>query len=131
MSVTPLPPPDRRQAATDVLAAKRRLGLRWAELGQVLGLFYRVDHLGAAGPADPLAEDAEKIGAALELDAGTVEALTLTPERGAGVVDTSDPLVYRLQEMVQVYGTTIAECSTRSSGTASSVPSTSSSGSNA
>jgi len=42
-------------------------------------------------------------------DAGTVDALTLPPERGAGVVDTSDPLVYRLQEMVQVYGTTIAE----------------------
>jgi cyanate lyase len=109
MSVTPLPPPDRRQAAADVLATKRRLGLRWAELGRVLGRSTEWTTSALLGQQTLSREDAEKIGAALELDAGTVDALTLPPERGAGVVDTSDPLVYRLQEMVQVYGTTIAE----------------------
>jgi len=108
MSVTP-PPPDRTQAAAAVLAAKRRLGLRWADLGQALGRSTEWTTSALLGQQTISREDAEKIGAALDLDPGTVDALTLPPERGAGVVDTSDPLVYRLQEMVQVYGTTIAE----------------------
>ena len=109
MSVTPLPPPDRTQAAAAVLAAKRRLGLRWADLSQALGRSTEWTTSALLGQQPISREDAEKIGAALDLDPGTVDALTLPPERGAGVVDTSDPLVYRLQEMVQVYGTTIAE----------------------
>ena len=54
-------------------------------------------------------EDAEKIGTVLELDGETAAALTLPPLRGADVVDMTDPVVYRLKEMVQVYGSTIAE----------------------
>jgi cyanate lyase len=109
MAVTPLPPPDRKQAANAVLAAKRRLGLRWAELGQVLGRSTEWTTSALLGQQSLSREDAEKIGAVLELDPDTVDALTLPPARGADVVDTTDPLVYRLREMVQVYGTTIAE----------------------
>ena len=109
MAVTPLPPPDRTQAATAVLAAKRRLGLRWAELGQVLGRSTEWTTSALLGQQSLSREEAEKIGAVLELDPGTVDALTLPPARGADVVDTTDPLVYRLREMVQVYGPTIAE----------------------
>ena len=109
MAVTPLPPPDRKQAANAVLAAKRRLGLRWAELGQVLGRSTEWTTSALLGQQSLSREDAEKIGAVLELDPGTVDALTLPPARGADVVDTTDPLVYRLREMVQVYGSTIAE----------------------
>jgi cyanate lyase len=54
-------------------------------------------------------EQAAALGSALELDEAVVEALTLPPVRGRDVVDTSEPLVYRLQEMVQVYGATITE----------------------
>ena len=36
-------------------------------------------------------------------------ALQLPPDRTAQAVDLSDPLVYRLTEMVQVYGATIRE----------------------
>lgn len=109
MPITPSPPPDRTQAADAVLAAKRRLGLRWADLGQALGRSTEWTTSALLGQQTITREDAEKIGAVLDLDPETVDALTLPPERGAGVVDTSDPLVYRLQEMVQVYGTTIAE----------------------
>ena len=109
MSGTPLPPSDRTQAAAAVLAAKRRLGLRWADLGQALGRSTEWTTSALLGQQTVSRDDAEKVGAALDLDTATVDALTLPPERGAGVVDTSDPLVYRLQEMVQVYGATIAE----------------------
>lgn len=109
MSVTSLPPFDRKQAAAAVLAAKRRLGLRWAALAEAIGHSTEWTTSALLGQQSMTREDAEKIGTMLELDTGTVDALALPPERGAGVVDTSDPLVYRLQEMVQVYGTTIAE----------------------
>jgi cyanate lyase len=109
MAVTPLPRPDRRQAAADVVAAKRRLGLRWSELGQVLGRSTEWTTSALLGQQSLSRDEAEKIGAVLELDPGTVDALTLPPARGADVVDTTDPLVYRLREMVQVYGPTIAE----------------------
>lgn len=49
------------------------------------------------------------MGEVLGLDGSVVEALTLPPVRGQAAVDTSEPLVYRLQEVVQVYGRTISE----------------------
>lgn len=108
MSVTPSPPPDRKQAATAVLAAKRRLGLTWAALGQAVGHSTEWTTSALLGQQPMTREDAEKAGAVLELDVETVDALTLPPARGADMVDLTDPVVYRLHEMVQVYGTTIA-----------------------
>jgi cyanate lyase len=92
-----------------VIAAKRRLGLRWAALGEAIGHSTEWTTSALLGQQPMTREDAEKIGAALELDDDVVDALTLPPLRGADVVDTTDPLVYRLKEMVQVYGGTIAE----------------------
>lgn len=109
MSVTPLPTPDRLQAATAVLAAKTRTGLRWAELAKLVDRSTEWTTAALLGQHPLTGEQAAALGAALELDPGVIEALTLPPVRGAEVVDTSDPLVYRLQEMVQVYGRTIGE----------------------
>jgi cyanate lyase len=109
MSVTPLPPLDRKQAATAVLAAKKRIGVRWADLGKAIGMSTEWTTAALLGQ-HPLTDDqAATLGSALELDEAAVEALTLPPVRGKDVVDTSEPLVYRLQEMVQVYGNTINE----------------------
>ncbi len=109
MSITPLPPPDRTQAAAAVLAAKKRLGLRWGKLAEVLGRSTEWTTSALLGQQSLTAEQAATIGAALDLDEGTVDALTLPPARGADAVDTTDPLVYRLAEVVQVYGSTISE----------------------
>jgi cyanate lyase len=109
MSITPLPPPDRLQAATAVLAAKRRTGLRWAELAKQIDRAPEWTTAALLGQHPLSAEQATTLGSALDLDAVVVEALQLPPVRSADVVDTSDPLVYRLQEMVQVYGRTISE----------------------
>ena len=38
-----------------------------------------------------------------------MEALQLSPVRGVDAVDTSEPIVSRLQEAIQVYGTAISE----------------------
>jgi cyanate lyase len=109
MSITPLPAPDRRQATAAVLAAKKRTGVRWADLGKTVGMSTEWTTAALLGQHPLTAEQASTLGAVLELDEAVVDALTLPPVRGRDVVDTSEPLVYRLQEMVQVYGGTIHE----------------------
>ena len=99
----------RLDARLAVLAAKKRLGLRWETIAEKLGRSTEWTTSALLGQQTLSREQAEAAGSVLDLDAGVVDALTLPPERGAGVVDTTDPLVYRLQEMVQVYGTTISE----------------------
>ncbi|WP_214368190.1 cyanase [Pseudonocardia sp. H11422] len=109
MSVTPIPPLDRKQAAAAVLAAKKRLGLRWENLAEVLGRSTEWSTSALLGQQTLTDEQAAAVGSALDLDRSVVEALTLPPLRGKDAVDTSDPLVYRLTEMVQVYGGAIRE----------------------
>jgi cyanate lyase len=55
------------------------------------------------------AEQARAVGRLLQLDDEVVDALQLPPVRGVDMLDTTEPVVYRLQEMVQVYGSTLAE----------------------
>lgn len=100
---------DRRRAAAAVAAAKKRTGVRWADLGKAIGMSTEWTTAALLGQHPLTTEQAATLGSVLELDEAIVEALTLPPVRGRGVVDTSEPLVYRLQEMVQVYGGTIHE----------------------
>jgi cyanate lyase len=87
-----------------ILAAKRRSGKSFAELGKALGrdevwvaaLVYR------QAMASP--EEARKLGAALDLSSEDVEALTEFPAKGLGPVVPTDPLIYRFYEILQVYG---------------------------
>ncbi|ALE76871.1 cyanate hydratase (plasmid) [Pseudonocardia sp. EC080610-09] len=96
-------------ALGSLLAAKKRLGLRWATIAETLGRSTEWTTSALLGQQTLSAEQAAAAGELLELDSTVVEALTLPPERGAGAVDTTDPLVYRLGEVVQVYGSTISE----------------------
>ncbi|GEL16848.1 cyanase [Pseudonocardia asaccharolytica] len=109
MSVTPIPPLDRKQAAHAVLTAKQRLGLRWEALAKAVGRSVEWTTSALLGQQTLTAGQAGAVGSALDLDRAVVEALTLPPVRGAEAVDTTDPLVYRLTEVVQVYGATISE----------------------
>ena len=100
---------DRLQAATAVLAAKQRTGVRWADLGKAVDRATEWTTAALLGQHPLTADQAAALGAVLELDADVIAALTLPPVRGRAAVDTSEPLVYRLKEMVQVYGRTIIE----------------------
>jgi cyanate lyase len=62
----------------------------------VAALFYR------QATASP--EEAEKLADALGLAAAAVEPLTEPPLKGLGPVVPTDPLIYRLYEIMQVYG---------------------------
>lgn len=109
MSVTPVPPLDRLSAARVVLARKKKLGLTWDKIAEALGRSLEWSTSALLGQQTLTREQAEAAGSLLDLDDDVVDALTLPPERGAAAVDLTDPLVYRLSEMVQVYGTTISE----------------------
>ena len=92
-----------------LLAAKRRLGLSFADLGQRLG----ADEVWVAsliyGQATATAEQAMALLQALELGGGggteLLDQLTTYPVKGAlDPVIPTDPLLYRFYEILQVYG---------------------------
>ncbi|HLR96833.1 MAG TPA: cyanase [Jiangellaceae bacterium] len=105
----PTPPATRAEAASSVLAAKKRLGLRWEDLAKVVDQSTEWTTSALLGQQTLTGDQAAAAGDVLELEADTVDALTLPPIRGAQATDTTDPLVYRLTEIVQVYGSTISE----------------------
>lgn len=109
MSFTALPDLDRHDAATAVLAAKKRRGLTWAQIAGAVGRSTEWTTSALLGQQPVTAEQASAVGSLLDLDGAVVEALQLTPVRGTDAVDTSEPIVYRLQEAIQVYGTAISE----------------------
>jgi len=87
-----------------LLNAKKQKGLTFADLEKELGrdevwiaaLFYR--------QASASREEAEKLAAALDLEPDVAETLTECPTKGLGPAVPTDPLVYRLYEIMQVYG---------------------------
>jgi cyanate lyase len=109
MTIIPLPQLGRREAATTALAAKHRQHVPWAKIAETLGrsLVWSTSAVLGQQPLD--AEQAGALGRLLQLDDEIVAALQLPPIRGANVVDTTEPVVYRLQEIMQVYGGTLAE----------------------
>jgi cyanate lyase len=92
-----------------LLAAKRREGLSFADLGARLG----VDEVWVAsllhGQATATASEADSLLETLAIPAAErealIEALTTYPLKGAlDPVIPTDPLLYRFYEILQVYG---------------------------
>jgi len=100
---------DRLEAGREIVRAKEAKGLSWAQLAEALGrsLVWTTSALLGQQPLD--ADQARSIGSMLGLGDDTVEALTLPPVRGDAALDPTEPVTYRLQEALQVYGTSIHE----------------------
>jgi cyanate lyase len=109
VTIVPLPTLGRREAAAAALAAKHRLRVPWTTIAKTLdrSLVWSTSAVLGQQPLD--AEQAGAVGSLLHLDDDVVAALQLPPVRGADNVDATEPVVYRLQEVVQVYGATLAE----------------------
>ena len=99
---------DRAALTQKILAAKGRLGLKWATIATALGDSSVVVYTAALLGEFPLtADEASRAGALLELDQADITLLSAIPERGAnGVMPPTDPLIYRFYELVQNYGLT-------------------------
>ena len=98
----------RQQLTEKILAAKRRLGLKWSTIATVLGTNSVILYTAALLGQFPLtAEEAQKAVALLELDEADAALLTESPHRGEGItMPPTDPLIYRFYELVQSYGPT-------------------------
>ncbi len=109
MTIVPIPPIGRREAATAALSAKQEKGVSWQRIADALdrSLVWSTSAVLGQQPLD--GEQARTIGRLLDLDDEIVRALQLPPVRGADVGDPTEPTIYRLQEMVQVYGSALAE----------------------
>jgi cyanate lyase len=109
MSFTPLPALTRQDAATSVLAGKKRLGLSWAAIAEAVGNSTEWTTSALLGQQPLTEKQARAAAEVLELDEAVVTALQLTPVRGSSAVDPSEPIAYRLHEALQVYGAAISE----------------------
>jgi cyanate lyase len=99
---------ERAALTQKILAAKRRLGLKWSNIASALGNNSVVVYTAALLGEFPLsAEEAEKAATLFELDPADTALLTEIPSRGAsGIMPPTDPLIYRFYELVQNYGPT-------------------------
>ena len=100
---------DRLEAGREIVAAKEAEGVSWQQLADTLerSLVWTTSALLGQQPLDT--EQAKKVGERLGLDDEVVEALAARPIRGDAALDPTEPVTYRLQDALQVYGTSIHE----------------------
>lgn len=98
-----------REEATDlILEAKKEMGLTFEAIANKVGR-HKVWTTAALMGQHPMGEEeAEAVVDLLGLDAEVARALQEIPTRGSLDSDVpTDPTIYRIHEITQVYGTTI------------------------
>ncbi|QCI12427.1 cyanase [Pseudomonas putida] len=92
-----------------IMAAKARKGLSWDDLSEAVGKapvwLASVCYGMNSAPQDVAAHLCE----VLELDDAVAQALTVFPVKGWDQAIPQDPLIYRLYEVVGVYGPTLKD----------------------
>ncbi|GHH66534.1 cyanate lyase [Streptomyces umbrinus] len=100
-----------RTAVTEqIIESKIRKGIKWSDVAAELGTSKEWATTACLGQMTLSAEQAEKIAALFDLPGDAVTILQTPPLRGQNeAAIAADPLVYRLREIVAVYGPTIKE----------------------
>jgi cyanate lyase len=101
---------DRTEATQRILAAKEASGISFADIARKVGAHEVWVTSALLGQNTMTAEQAHSAALAVGLDddAEVVVALQRDASRGSlGATVPTDPLMYRLYEIVQVYGTTL------------------------
>ena len=89
-----------------IMAAKAGAGIGWEELSGRVGLAPVFLTSACLGMNSLKAEDADKLCAALSLPAEVSAALQAFPHKSWDKAIPTDPVIYRLYEIVGVYGDT-------------------------
>ncbi|HEU4792824.1 MAG TPA: cyanase [Nitrolancea sp.] len=103
-------PLSRAEATEIICEAKRQQGLTWAEIATAVGRSKEWTTAALLGQASMTSEEATRACEILGLGQEVAQVLAIPPMKGS--LDTTvpvDPLIYRLHEITQVYGTTIKE----------------------
>lgn len=98
---------DKEDVTVLILAAKKKLGLKWEEIADKIGMSPVFTHSACMGMnAFPLAK-AEELVAVLGLPAEAAEVLAESPNKVFDYTVPTDPCIYRFYEIVGVYGPTL------------------------
>lgn len=101
---------NRLEATQKIMEAKIAKGLTWEEISKVSENSETWVVTALLGQATMTRSEAEKIGKLLELDEEIVQALTVVPLRGQVMqMPPTDPILYRLYEMMLQYAPTLRE----------------------
>ncbi|PPC76666.1 cyanase [Pokkaliibacter plantistimulans] len=93
-----------------ILSSKVRKGLLWHEVAEMIGQSKEWTTAACLGQMTFTKAQAEKVGAIFNLNDEAVAWLQIVPSKGSlSTAVPTDPLVYRLYEIVSVYGSTIKE----------------------
>ncbi|GMG82655.1 cyanase [Paralimibaculum aggregatum] len=98
---------DKDDVAAMVLSAKRSAGLTWEEIAERIGMSPVWTHSACMGMNSMPKDKAELLVAALGLPQEAVLVLNEAPNKVFAQAIPTDPCVYRLYEIVGVYGPTI------------------------
>ena len=99
---------DRSEVTELIASARREKGLSFSELAEAAGADRVRLTAGLFGQHPLEREQAEKVGSLLGLPDEAVALLQEIPMRGTfATLPPSDPTIYRLYEVLQVYGQTI------------------------
>lgn len=93
----------------EILTAKKATGKSWEELADEAGLGSVFLTSACLGMNSLKPEHADKVCSALGLSGEVAEALQEFPHKSWDKLVPTDPVVYRLYEIVGVYGDTIKE----------------------
>jgi cyanate lyase len=100
----------KQEMTETILAAKQARGVTWTALAAAVGLSEVYTTSACLGENVLSLEEAQKVSALLGLGSAVTEALTQSAAKGEAALSVPrDPVVYRLQEIIYVYGRTIKE----------------------
>jgi cyanate lyase len=103
--------PMKRQDVTDlILSRKVAKGMKWADVAKKVGQSKEWTTAACLGQMQMAKKQAEAVGKLFDLPEEAVRLLQTVPYKGSlPTAVPTDPLIYRLYELVNVYGTTIKE----------------------
>ena len=101
---------NRAQVTELILVAKIKKKLKWRDVAEQVGKSKEWVTAACLGQMTLTKEQAATVGKLFELPVEAVELLQVVPYKGSlPTAVPTDPLIYRLYELVNVYGTTIKE----------------------
>ncbi len=101
---------DRKQVTEMILSAKVSKGIKWVQVAEAINLSKEWTTAGCLGQMTFNKAQAEIIGGLFDLSDEAVAWLQVVPSKGSlSTAVPTDPLTYRLYEIVSVYGSTIKE----------------------
>lgn len=93
-----------------IIESKLKKGLKWSDIAAAVGHSKEWTTAAMLGQMTLSRDEAEKVGALLDLPQAAIAWLQVVPYKGAlPTAVPTDPLIYRFYELISVYGTSIKE----------------------